>query len=77
MVNFLNTHPKLRNLSAFLSLSQADLPDAPFNLKTCDFLQYGILPSLESLDLPSKDVREILKAIRRPSPSRLVYFKRA
>ena len=70
MVNFLNTHPKLRNLSAFLSLSQADLPDAPFNLKTCDFLQYGILPSLESLDLPSKDVCEILKVIRRPSPIR-------
>lgn len=68
MVNFLNTHPKLRNISAFLSLSQSDLPEVPFNLKTCDFLQDGILPNMESLNLPARDLRQILKAVRRPSP---------
>ncbi|KAF9484284.1 hypothetical protein BDN70DRAFT_872780 [Pholiota conissans] len=68
IVRFLNTHPSVRALSASLSLSEEDLPETPFNLESNDGLYEGILPNITSLHLPPKDLRPVLRALRRPSP---------
>jgi hypothetical protein len=68
MVPFLNTHPDLLSLSASLSLSEDDLPETPFNLETADGLWENILPHIDALCLPPRDLRPVLRALKRPSP---------
>lgn len=67
MVDFLNNHAKLRKISATLSLVEDDLQETPFCLEKCDFLQQDILPNIEYLHIPSKDLRPIVKAMKQPS----------
>ncbi|KAF9461100.1 hypothetical protein BDZ94DRAFT_858896 [Collybia nuda] len=66
MAVFLSQHPSLREITAFLSLSDSDLPKLPFSLDGLE-LDKSFLPNLETIDLAPDLARPILRALSRPS----------
>lgn len=68
MIVFLRRHPRLRRLSASLSLIEEEGPPlVPFSFESYETSIRGILPNLEYVDLPPAVLRPFLRTVHRPT----------